>query len=260
MLRWFQFVSAERRRACELRRSTHEDVALPPPGLPVVVTRSCVCHAAVGLPRQLRVLADLGDSTSPACSRSAGLGVELRPLGVRAGGEHALEDAAGVRRRAGLDCATTSSGVPAATTRPPPMPASGPRSMTQSAVLMTSRLCSTTTTVLPRSTSRLEHVEQLADVVEVQAGRRLVEEVERPAGVGPGQLGGQLDALGLAAGERRRRLAEREVAEADVGQRLQDAADLRDVGEQLQRLADAHVQHVGDRSCPCSLTASVSGL
>src|ERR1035438_4308395 len=31
---------------------------------------------------------------------------------------------------------------------------SGPRSMTQSAVLMTSRLCSTTMTVLPRSTRR----------------------------------------------------------------------------------------------------------
>ena len=67
------------------------------------------------------------------------------------------------------------------------------------------------------------------------------------AGVGPGQLGGQLDALGLAAGERRRRLAEREVVEADVGQRLQDAADLRDVAEQLERFADAHGQHVGDR-------------
>ena len=52
----------------------------------------------------------------------------------------------------------------------------------------------------------IEHVEQLADVVEVQAGGRLVEDVDGLAGVGPGQLGGQLDALGLAAGQRRRRL------------------------------------------------------
>jgi Cu/Ag efflux pump CusA len=44
-------------------------------------------------------------------------------------------------------------GVPAATRRPPPSPPSGPRSMIQSAVLMTSRLCSMTTTVLPCSTS-----------------------------------------------------------------------------------------------------------
>ena len=83
----------------------------------------------------------------------------------------------------------------------------------------------------------VEHVQQLADVVEVQAGGRLVEDVERPPGVGPAKLGGQLDALGLAAGERRRRLAQRQVVEPDVGQRLQDPADLRDVGEQLQGLA-----------------------
>jgi hypothetical protein len=39
------------------------------------------------------------------------------------------------------------------TISPPPSPPSGPRSMIQSAVLMTSRLCSITTTVLPLSTS-----------------------------------------------------------------------------------------------------------
>ena len=41
-------------------------------------------------------------------------------------------------------------------------------------------------------------------------------------------------------------LAQRQVIEAHVGQRLQHPADLRDVVEQLQRLADAHLQHVGD--------------
>ena len=49
--------------------------------------------------------------------------------------------------------AATSSGVPSATIRPPPSPPSGPRSMTQSAVRMTSRLCSMTITVLPFSVS-----------------------------------------------------------------------------------------------------------
>src|SRR5581483_4482162 len=51
------------------------------------------------------------------------------------------------------DLATTSGG-PSATTRPPPSPPSGPRSTIQSAVLMTSRLCSMTRTVLPASTRR----------------------------------------------------------------------------------------------------------
>src|SRR5581483_7532686 len=50
--------------------------------------------------------------------------------------------------------AATSSGVPTATISPPSSPPSGPRSTSQSACLMTSRLCSITSTVLPPSTSR----------------------------------------------------------------------------------------------------------
>src|SRR5690606_36060685 len=43
----------------------------------------------------------------------------------------------------------TTSGGPVATTFPPSSPPSGPRSITQSAHLMTSILCSITTIVLP---------------------------------------------------------------------------------------------------------------
>ena len=67
----------------------------------------------------------------------------------------------------------------------------------------------------------VEHVQQLGQVVEVQAGGRLVQQVERLAGVGPREFGGQLHPLGLAAGERRGRLAEREVVEPHVAERLQ---------------------------------------
>src|SRR5690606_36019203 len=49
--------------------------------------------------------------------------------------------------------AATSSGVPVTRIMPPRWPPSGPRSITQSAVLITSRLCSITTTVLPSSRS-----------------------------------------------------------------------------------------------------------
>ena len=93
----------------------------------------------------------------------------------------------------------------------------------------------------------MEHVEQLANIVEMQTGGRLVEQIERSAGVGPGQLGGQLDALGFAAGKRVGRLAESQIIEADVAQRLQDAADFRNVLEQLERPAARHFQHVGNR-------------
>ncbi|MCK7519430.1 MAG: hypothetical protein MZV64_17710 [Ignavibacteriales bacterium] len=48
----------------------------------------------------------------------------------------------------------TCSGVPSASSSPPPSPPSGPRSMTQSAILMMSRLCSMISTELPASTRR----------------------------------------------------------------------------------------------------------
>ena len=61
----------------------------------------------------------------------------------------------------------------------------------------------------------VQHFEQQLDVGEVQAGRRLVEQVQRAAGGFFHQLAGQLDALGFAAGERGRRLADLDVVEAD---------------------------------------------
>ena len=93
----------------------------------------------------------------------------------------------------------------------------------------------------------LQRLEQLLDVGEVQAGGRLVEDVQRPTGRHLAELGGELDALRLAAGERRRRLAERHVVETDVVQRLQAPADLRDLREEGERLLDRHLEHVGDR-------------
>ncbi len=92
----------------------------------------------------------------------------------------------------------------------------------------------------------IEHFEQFGEVVEVQTGRRFVEQVQRLAGVGPGELGGEFHALRFAARKGRRALAEREVIEAHVAQRLQNAANLGNVGEQLDGLAARHVEHVGD--------------
>ena len=119
-------------------------------------------------------------------------------------------------------------------------------SISRSAHLITSRLCSITTTLLPASTSRCEHLEQALHVGEVQPGRGLVEDVERAPGRDLRQLGRELHALRLPAGQRRRGLAEPDVAEPDGVQRLQAAADLRDVLEELERLLDRHVEHVGD--------------
>ena len=61
-----------------------------------------------------------------------------------------------------------------------------------------------------------------------------------------GQLLRQLDPLRLAARQRRRRLSELDVAEADLAQRLQLLPDLGDVLQELAGLGDGHVEHVGD--------------
>src|SRR5579885_2919858 len=62
----------------------------------------------------------------------------------------------------------------------------------------------------------VQHAEQLLDVVEVQAGGRLIENVERVAGVALGELPRELHALRLAAGERGGVLAELDVGQAFV--------------------------------------------
>jgi hypothetical protein len=88
--------------------------------------------------------------------------------------------------------------------------------------------------------------EELADVVEVEAGGGLVEQVERAAGLALGKLAGQLHALGFAAGERCGGLAEVDVAEADIDEGLQLLADGGDVFEDGERVFDGEVEDVGD--------------
>ena len=91
-----------------------------------------------------------------------------------------------------------------------------------------------------------QHGEQPADVLEVQAGRGLVEDVDGVAGRALGQLGGQLHPLGLAAREGGGGLAEPDVAEADVDDRLHVPGDDGLVGEEGQGLLAAHLEDVGD--------------
>ena len=92
-----------------------------------------------------------------------------------------------------------------------------------------------------------ERGQQLRDVVEVQAGRRLVEDVQQPLAAVRRQVRGDLDPLRLAARQRRRRLAEPQVAEADLVEHLQPAQHLRRAAEEGQRLADREVEHLVNR-------------
>ncbi len=93
----------------------------------------------------------------------------------------------------------------------------------------------------------VEQAEQLLDVGEVQAGGRLVEDVDAAL---LGHVGGQLEPLPLAAGQRSERLAEAEVAEPDVGEPVEDGVRGRRArlagAEELLGLGHRHREHLAD--------------
>ena len=103
-----------------------------------------------------------------------------------------------------------------------------------------------TTTRVALGDEPLEGAEQDGDVVGVEADRRLVEEVEDLPVPLVDEVVGQLDPLELAAGERRRRLAELEVAEADLDEGVELFRDLRPVGEEEAGLGDAQAEDLVD--------------
>ena len=103
-----------------------------------------------------------------------------------------------------------------------------------------------TMTEWPSSTSRLEAAEERRDVVHVEADGRLVEEIEDVPVALVDEVKGQLDPLQLAAREGRRRLAQAQVAQADVLEGLDLLDDVRPVGEELEGVVDGQVQDVVD--------------
>ncbi|EAT07204.1 hypothetical protein SKA58_11960 [Sphingomonas sp. SKA58] len=94
---------------------------------------------------------------------------------------------------------------------------------------------------------RVEDFEEFADVLEMEAGGGLVQYVEGVAGGAAGEFLGELDALGLAAREGRRLLADLDIAKADFGEHRHLVADGGDGLEEFDRILDRHVEHVGDR-------------
>ncbi|GJD71291.1 hypothetical protein MMMDOFMJ_4246 [Methylobacterium gnaphalii] len=83
--------------------------------------------------------------------------------------------------------------------------------------------------------------------MEVQSGRRLIEDIERAARGALRELLGEFHALGLAARQRRRLLADMDVVEPDALQGFHLLADRGHRLEQLGGLLDRRVEDVGDR-------------
>src|SRR5579862_5022500 len=88
-----------------------------------------------------------------------------------------------------------------------------------------------------------KRAEEFLNIVEVQAGGGLVENVQHAGIGGVHEMGGELEALGFAAGKRGGGLAEAEIAEADFLEDAQLAGDLGKAGEEVQGFADGEVEN-----------------
>src|SRR5262249_39413273 len=100
---------------------------------------------------------------------------------------------------------------------------------------------------VPGVDEAIEALEQTFDVGQVQPGCRFIEDVERVLrALQFRQLSGDLDALRLAARESRGRLAESEIAEAEIVEHLDLLRDHGVSGEERDALFNRHVEDIGD--------------
>src|SRR5690349_11323073 len=82
----------------------------------------------------------------------------------------------------------------------------------------------------------------------MQTSGRLVEDVEEAFAAVRRQMRGDLDALRFSARERRRRLAQTEIPEADFVEHLETPQHFRRAAEEGERLPYRQVEHLMDRS------------
>ena len=148
-------------------------------------------------------------------------------------GERLLVGARAPGRCASAAAARTSPACRRTRSRPPRSPPSGPRSMIQSAARITSRLCSMTSSECPAASSLRNARSSLATSSKCRpvVGSSNRNSLPRWRGArehraGVGQVPGELQALRLAAGERRHRLAELHIFQAHIRQRRQAQRDL----------------------------------
>ena len=103
----------------------------------------------------------------------------------------------------------------------------------------------------------VENVDEALDVLEVEADGGFLDQVEIAGGeegvvegglgaAALGELGDELDALGLAAGQRGRGLAELEIAEAGVRHELERVGDAGLGFEEGGGFVDGHGEHLAD--------------
>ena len=91
-----------------------------------------------------------------------------------------------------------------------------------------------------------KHIEQDADVLEMQSRGGFVEDIKRASCISAGKLCCKLHALALASGKGVARLPKLDVTQTDLLQDLYLIKDDRLVLEELDCLIDGHIEYVGD--------------
>ena len=92
----------------------------------------------------------------------------------------------------------------------------------------------------------LQHIHKNADVLKVESGCRLVEYVKRLACVALAQFGSQFHTLAFTSRQRCRGLSELDISQSYVLYGLYLLQYGRHILEELYRLVDGHIQHVGN--------------
>ena len=92
----------------------------------------------------------------------------------------------------------------------------------------------------------MQHVQQLLNIRKMQTGGRLIENIQRLPGTAFGQFARQLHALCFTARERGSGLAQSNVRQANVHQRLQLTRQRRNGIEELTCFFNRHIQHFVD--------------
>src|SRR4051794_5939278 len=99
---------------------------------------------------------------------------------------------------------------------------------------------------VPAIDEPVQHVQEQTDVLEMQTSRGLVEDVQSPPRIALRELGRELYPLRLTARKRRGALTEVDITKADVVDRFQLLPDAGLILEEMQRILDRELQHVGD--------------
>ena len=97
---------------------------------------------------------------------------------------------------------------------------------------------------------QVQHLEQTLNIGQMQPGCGFVHQVQGVTGRATAEFAGQLETLGLAARQARGGLAEPEIVQTQVAQGLQAGTNLWQVGQDLKRLGNAQIQHLGNRQPP----------